>query len=186
MHPILRQLHTDHHHIQLLLNCLDREVDCFDYDCQRPADMALMLSAFEYFQVYPDKWHHPSEDIIFKCLLEKKTNARKVIKQVLKEHEVIVLETKEIVQSFRTVADGCIISVGELLDSAHHFITLQRTHLEKENEYIYPLIDKVFSIEEWQKIGTEIKIKSDPLFNDQSKVEYEHLYKYITELEKDK
>lgn len=183
MYPILRQLHTDHHHIKLLLRCLDKEVDCFDFDCQRTSDLALMLSAFDYFKVYPDKWHHPSEDIIFNRLLKKNTAHSKIIKQLLQEHQAIISETIAIEKLFRTAADDCIVPTNDLLSSAHHFIALQRSHLEVENKFIYPLMDKAFSAEEWKEIEMEIKVQSDPLFNEQSKVEYEYLYKYIMTLE---
>lgn len=186
MHPIQHQLHSDHHHIQLLLNCLSQEMDCFDFDSQRTADMDIILSALDYFHVYPDKWHHPAEDAIFNRLLQKKVKERAILEQLIEEHKKIVLETIKINQLFQTAADDCIVSATDLIASARDFITLQRAHLEKENEFIYPMISQIFDAKEWKAIEAEIKTQDDPLFNKNSKKEYEHLYKYIIASEKEK
>ncbi|MDH5480037.1 MAG: hemerythrin domain-containing protein [Nitrosomonas sp.] len=183
MHKIQRQLHVDHHHLQRLLNCLTTEIDCYDFDSKRAADLAVILSALDYVDTYPDKWHHPSEDIIFDRLLEKDVKESKLIEQLKQEHKEIILETGKIHQLFDMVANDCIVPADELLGGARHFITLQRKHLEKENEFVYPLMDVLFDAEEWKAIESEIKIQDDPLFKKQSKKEFEHLYQYILDLE---
>ncbi len=186
MHKIQRQLYTDHYHLQRLLSCLSYEIGCYDYDSKRSADLDIILSALDYIQTYPDKWHHPTEDIIFDRLLEKDVQESDLIEQLKDEHQQIMQETKKICELFNSVAEDCIVSAEELLTGARHFITLQRQHLEKENEFIYPLMDTVFSEKEWNEIEKEIKLQSDPLFNNPSKKEYDHLYRYILDLEKEK
>lgn len=173
MHPIQHQLHSDHHHMQLLLSCLSQEIDCFDFDSQRSPDMEIIVSALDYFHVYPDKWHHPAEDVIFKRLLDKKLDEKKILEKLLREHEKISLETIKINQLFQTAADDCITSVSDLVNSAREFISLQRTHLNTEIEFIYPLFNEVFDADEWKiieaEIKAEVKIHDDPLFNKISK-----------------
>ncbi|MCP5245383.1 MAG: hemerythrin domain-containing protein [Burkholderiales bacterium] len=186
MHTIQRQLHTDHYHLQRLLNCLSHEIDCYDFDSKRVPDLDIILSALDYVRTYPDKWHHPSEDVIFNRLLNKEVKESKLIKQLQDEHEKIVLETKEINELFNSVADDCIVSAVELLSSARKYIALQKKHLNKENEFVYPLMDTEFSEQDWREIEKEVKIQSDPLFNNRSKKEYDQLYRYIIDLEKEK
>ena len=186
MHPIQRQLHSDHHHLQLVLNCLNKEIDCFDFDSQQDPDMEVILNALDYIREYPDKWHHPSEDIIFNQLLAKKVKESKLIKKLKEEHDKITLETEKVNQLFRAAADDCIIPANELIESARQYIALQRVHMEKENEFIYPLMDTLFSPEEWKEIENKVKFQNDPLFNKPSKREFTQLYNHILELEKEK
>jgi len=186
MHKIQRQLHTDHYHLQRLLNCLSHEIDCYDFDSKRSPDLDIILSALDYVRTYPDKLHHPSEDIIFKKLLKKKVKESKLIKQLQNEHEEIIQETKKINELFNCVAEDCIVSADELLTGARKYIALQKQHLDKENEFVYPLMDTGFSEKDWREIEKEVKVQSDPLFNSRSKKEYDQLYRYIIDLEKEK
>ena len=71
MHTVQRQLHTDHFHLQRLLNCLSHEIKCYEYDSLEHVDLTVILSALDYVHDYPDKWHHPAEDVIFSKLQQK-------------------------------------------------------------------------------------------------------------------
>lgn len=186
MHPIQRQLHNDHHHLHLVLNCLSKEIDRFDFNAEQAPDMEVILNALDYVREYPDKWHHPAEDVIFSQLLAKKVKESKLIKKLEEEHNKITEETEKVNQLFRAAADDCIVPASDLVDSARHYITLQRTHLEQENEFIYPLMDKLFSPDDWKEIEKKVKIQNDPLFNKPSKREFTQLYNHILELERER
>jgi len=186
MHKIQRQLHKDHFHLQRLLNCFSHEIDCYDYDSKRMADLDIILSALDYVHIYPDKWHHPAEDVIFEKLIQKQVKESELIKELQSEHQQIIQETNKVLDLFNCVAEDCIITADELLTAARHFITLQRHHLEKENEHIYPLMDTAFSEKDWGEIEKNVTLQNDPLFDTSSKNEYDHLYRYIVALEKSK
>ena len=186
MHKIQRQLHTDHFHLQRLLNCFGNEIDCYDFDSTRRADLAVILSALDYVHVYPDKWHHPAEDLIFDKLIQKDVKESTLIKELKNEHQEIIQETNRIYELFQDVAEDCIVSTDKLLETARHYVKLQKQHLDKENEHIYPLMDTAFSEKDWSEIEKQVTLQSDPLFNNQSKKEYDHLYRYILALEKSK
>lgn len=186
MHKIQRQLHTDHYHLQRLLSCFSHEIGCYDFDSKCSPDLDVILSALDYINVYPDRWHHPAEDIIFDKLIKKNVKQSELIKELKVEHEAIIQETSKVNELFNNVADDCVVSADELLTTARHFVTLQRQHLEKENEHIYPLMDTAFSEKDWKDIEQEVVLQTDPLFGKASKKEYEQLYRYILELEKSK
>ena len=186
MHKIQRQLHTDHYHLQRLLDCFSYEIDCYDFDSKRSADLDIILSALDYIQTYPDKWHHPTEDIIFSRLLKKRVKESPLIEQLQDEHQDIIEATEKIQELFNSVAEDCIVSADELLTRSRNYVKLQKRHLEKENEHVYPLMDSMFNENEWREIEKEIQTQNDPLFNNPSKKGYDHLYRYILDLEKSK
>lgn len=186
MHRIQRQLHTDHSHLLRLLECFSHEIDCYDFDSQRSADLDIILSALDYIQTYPDKWHHPAEDIIFNRLLKKNVKESSLIEQLQNEHQEIISATKKVQELFNNVAEDCIVSADELLTQSRDYVKLQKKHLEKEIEHVYPLMNSMFSENEWREIEKEIRMQNDPLFATPSKKEYDQLYKYIVALEKSK
>ncbi len=183
MNKIQRELHTDHYHLQRLLNCLSQEIDCYDHDSQQEADLTVILSALDYVHDYPNKWHHPTEDIIFSKLQEKNVEESNLIERLKSEHQEIIQATQSIYELFNMVAKDCIVPANQLLESARHYIDLQKQHIEKENERVYPLMNKLFTGQEWAAMEKEVEFQSDPLFARQSKKEYEDLYHYIFDLE---
>lgn len=188
MHTLQRQLNSDHHHLQRLLNCLSEEIDCFDYDSERSADLTIILSALEYINAYPDTWHHPLEDAIFNRLLKKDITPEEahLLHQLKKEHKHIIQETGEITQSFKMASKDCIVKINELLNDVRGFIATQQAHMKNENEHVYPLIDQKITAQEWEEIEKETTPSDDPLFNQQGRSEFEQLYQYILAMENEK
>ena len=54
MHKIHHRLNTDHYHMQRLLDCFVFEIDCYDFDSKRSADLDIILSTLDYIQTYPE------------------------------------------------------------------------------------------------------------------------------------
>ena len=71
MHPIFLQLETDHQRMQRMLYDLNHQIESYFGLHDAPADVDAMMRCLDYIQIYPEVWHHPVEDIIFRQLLTK-------------------------------------------------------------------------------------------------------------------
>ena len=63
---IIDLLRQEHRNIEKLLLVLEEELRVFDRG-ERP-DYEVVLAVIAYFQVYPDAYHHPQEDMVFEKL----------------------------------------------------------------------------------------------------------------------
>ena len=60
---IIELLSREHRNIERLLAVLERELEIFDRG-QRP-DYEVIRAIISYFEVYPEAYHHPQEDLVF-------------------------------------------------------------------------------------------------------------------------
>ena len=63
---VIEILRQEHRNIEKLLLVLERELDVFARG-DRP-DYEVVHAVIAYFQVYPDAYHHPLEDMVFEKL----------------------------------------------------------------------------------------------------------------------
>src|SRR5213083_2615040 len=63
MTQLLKTLREEHRNIEILLLILEQELNIFDR-AERP-DYEVVQAVISYFQEYPDRCHHPKEDVIF-------------------------------------------------------------------------------------------------------------------------
>src|SRR6516162_9249964 len=63
---IIEFLCQEHRNIEKLLRVLERELSVFGRG-ERP-DYEVIRSVVAYFEVYPDAYHHPQEDLVFQKL----------------------------------------------------------------------------------------------------------------------
>ncbi len=61
---IIDLLRQEHRNMEKLLLVLEQELSVFDW-AERP-DYEVVWKIISYFKVYPDAYHHPQEDLIFK------------------------------------------------------------------------------------------------------------------------
>jgi len=183
MHPLMRRLCDDHHHLQRQLYCLQKEVSYFEAGRAEEAELSLILDAMDYFQLFPEKWHHPVEDVIFEILLAKDIEEAPLIQSIVDEHQRLEKMTQREKQVFTAISRGSEIPVEELTNVHREYIAAQAGHIERENHQVYPLIDKYMTDADWQAVEEQMATPADPLFGENIREDYQALYQRILDAE---
>ncbi|SHF16693.1 Hemerythrin-like domain-containing protein [Microbulbifer donghaiensis] len=181
MDAIYRQLCRDHKHMQQLLDAFEKLLHQLGRSDRDPATLSLILDALDYLSVYPDKWHHPTEELVFARLLTKPAHDRDAIYSAQMQHERIAAATKHMSGLFYAVANDSAVERHTLVDACTNYLQLQREHMELENRVIFPQIELYLTDTDWDAIRTQIGTQQDPLFNDDTRKTYESLRQHLTE-----
>ena len=164
MTRIVELLLEEHRNIKKLLHVLEQELNVFDHSDQ--PDYEILRAIIEYFQDYPESYHHPKEDMVFEKLKLRNPAVAKRIGDVQEEHRV---ETKRLQQFARAVDDvlaGREYLRQEFHDVVHEFIKHQREHMDKEELMLFPAAVSALQPEDWAEIDTRLNDRKDPLFDD--------------------
>jgi len=184
MSDVIAALDRDHANIAKLLEILESEMLAIEVG--KTPDYSLLQDIMRYLTHYPDRFHHPKEDLIFKQLLKRNPGARDDVEDLLEEHVSIGLAGQEFDRILRTSGIDSV-EVREQLEAAGFaYIRALREHMLKEEKKLFPLAMEVLTKEDWQVIDEEVDAVEDPLFEAQIADEYQRLYKLIidqTELE---
>jgi hemerythrin-like domain-containing protein len=82
---IIELLSQEHRNIERLLAVLERELEIFDRG-GRP-DYEVIRAVISYFEVYPEVYHHPQEDLIFAKLNIRDPAAAAKVGDLAREHQ---------------------------------------------------------------------------------------------------
>ena len=183
MSTLINQLITDHKNLTRLLNILDDQVKAFMLNSNdEENDFSVLLETLDYLNAYPQKWHHPAEDLILNFLLEKDLNKedKDSIKTILKQHQVLEKETKKLEELFLSITNDAIIPMRRISEQFFSYLDLQREHIETENHLVFPIMEQNITESEWQSLqGKLSNTLKDPLFQTRIKSEYNILYRYL-------
>ncbi len=186
MSNVIVALDRDHANIANLLEILESEMLAIEVG--KTPDYSLLQNIMCYMTQYPDRIHHPREDLIFVQLLKREPGARDDVDDLLEEHIAIGLAGQNFDKLLRT-SDTDSVEVREQLGTAGFaYIRAQREHMLKEERKLYPLAMEVLTEEDWQIIDEELDAIEDPLFGAVIAEEYQRLYSLIidqTELNAD-
>jgi hemerythrin-like domain-containing protein len=183
MSRIIEALLEEHRNIDKLLGVLKQELEVFDH-CDRP-DYEILQAVIQYFQDYPDSYHHPKEDMVFAKLKVRDPAVAKRIGDVEAEHVIEANRLRQVAEAAAFIASGGEYLRQDFHDAVHNFIEHQRRHMQNEERSLFPAAAKALLPEDWAEIDARMKDQKDPLFNDVIEKKFQSLHRTILQWEKD-
>ncbi|WGR93234.1 MULTISPECIES: hemerythrin domain-containing protein [unclassified Bradyrhizobium] len=177
---IVDRLRREHRNIDLLLNALQRELDIFERG-DRP-DYEVIRAIISYFEVYPELYHHPQEDLIFAKLKIRDPDAAASLGDITCEHH----EGADRLHHLAEAIDG-VLADREILrqdvgNIVRNFIMHERHHMTWEERDLFPTALKVLSAEDWADAASALNDHGDPLFSEDAEAISDALRAHILEL----
>jgi hemerythrin-like domain-containing protein len=176
---MLSRLQLEHDNILKSLNLL--ELQYLDMCRGRTPDYSLMRSIIVYIQEYPEQIHHPMEDMVFSILLERLDDAEdnvEFVQRIITEHTQLEDVTRRLRESLESMLKG-MVPEETLKQQLSEFLAGMRQHIIMEETELYPLIQKVLTNKDWNKLQSMLPILDDPIFGRRTRDDYERLYREI-------
>ena len=177
---MLNRLLLEHDHILRKLNLL--ELQYLDMCRGKIPDYSLMRSIIVYIQEYPEKIHHPLEDMIFSILIERIDDVE-FVQELITEHTQLELVTRRLRESLESLSNG-LVSTEELELQLSEFLVGQRQHIYLEEAEVYPLVQSVLTKDDWKKLHSAAPVLDEPLYGRRTREDYERLYREIEDRSK--
>lgn len=162
MNYLLERLILDHKQLSNILYRMDIEVRAYSGLLKQSPSLDKVLEIIDYIKVYPERWHHPTEDVIFGVLLEKGSPSSEMVKKVLHEHSTLELLTENLHCYLQKLAMGGHDHLkAKFLRAAQEYTRRQRVHMDFEQRELFPLVDREFSEKDWERVNMLLQKQHD-------------------------
>lgn len=178
MSRVLQQLHRDHANMAKLLDLLDAQVKLFDED--GGPDYDLVMDIMDYTSNYPDRCHHPMEDLVFRRLMKRDPGSRELVEELLRDHQALAQRTKQFAEVLARIVLDAEMPREQIAHLAREYVEVNRLHMRKEEERALPRAADVLREEDWSAVENAIS-GEDPLFGKQVQEQYLALHRAIVE-----
>ncbi|MEH6581026.1 MAG: hemerythrin domain-containing protein [Halioglobus sp.] len=170
---IIDTLYSEHRYILSLLETLELEAEKLKPG--KIPDYHLLLDIIDYLTNYPDKYHHPREDLLFAELLEKDKKFQSKLDRLLREHETLHHYNNKLFNELTVIAGGAAVDRPELLGAIGKYITGYKHHIEYESTKIFPLAKGKLSARDLARLSKKTRYLDDPLFGTELQYQYRRL-----------
>jgi epsilon-lactone hydrolase len=143
----------------------------------KPADLECMADILNYITHYPDRFHHPKEELIFDRMSGADAKTQAIIKNLRHGHTLVGSMGQDV--SAEIAAMGASRSKKKRIDLGRHIRVYTRglrEHIHLEEAKIFRPAIKLLSEADWKAIDKEIKPIIDPVFGDETANEYATLF----------
>ena len=169
--------HAEHRHFTRLLDLLERQVAAFHADDQ--PNFELMLDVVSYLRYFPDRYHHPREDVAFARLVERDPQMKSAIDRLLQEHRVIAAAGAELLAYLEQVLDDVVVERARVEAAAATYLVYYRRHLALEDRDIVPRAEQLLTPQDWEAVMAAVPHGPDPLFGEDFDARYRELRRQI-------
>jgi hemerythrin-like domain-containing protein len=180
---MIEMLQEEHRNIAKLINVLEQELKVFDRR-ERP-DYEVFQAIIEYFKDFPDKCHHPKEDVVFQILKQRSPAVAGAVGDIEAEHRL----EGERLRRFSQMVDDILADQEIPRDSFHiaaeDFIDHQRRHMAKEEQLLFPAALETLTPEDCAKIDSRIDERKDPMFDGKVQGRFQNLHETILRWEQE-
>lgn len=184
MIDVIRQLHAEHGNMAKLLSVLERQVVVFR-DGGAP-DYDVIEAVVEYFLDYPDKYHHPKENLVAQMMLERAADKAGPLQALEAQHEELGLLTRRFASFVRRVLQEAELPRNDFVRAADEFIAAQRHHMQMEDEHFLPVAESALTRADLAELDSRLFSVEDPLLDPATEARFAALRDAITEWEASK
>src|SRR5262245_20107122 len=167
---------TDHANFARLLNFVERQVLAFHLG--EPLDYPLLLAILYYLRDYPDRVHHPREDVAFARLVERDPALQLPVARRLQEHRVIAAAGEKLLKLLQGAVDGALIERSAIEAAAATYLVYYRHHLAAEEQELIPRAAQLLTPSDWAAVAAA-PTGVDPLFGQDYEARYRELRRLI-------
>ncbi len=150
---VTQALRKDHRRVVRLLRVLERKIDVFARS--EAPDSDIIVGVANYFLQYPDRCHHPEEDLIVAKLIESHSEAAGVV-ALVNEHRELREKTLRFRRAVNRLVLGTEVSRPAIVAAARDFIAAKHRYMREEKCSLFPTAVRVLTSAEWADIEVHL------------------------------
>lgn len=169
--------HTEHSNFAHLLDVFEKSLAAFHEDS--PPDYELMLDIVEYLRHFPDRYHHPREDVAFAQLEKRAPELAPLLARLRAEHRRIAQTGDGLRVMLAAAAEDAIVSRQQIESAAKDYLAAYRQHIADEEKEVMPHAGALLTAADWAEVARASPSGIDPMFGAQADEAYRELRRKI-------
>ncbi len=163
-------LHDEHVGVALLMKILDQQMEAFA-EGESP-DYELMYEVMDYMVNYPDRYHHPKEDLVFARLEKRDPSLGPAIQDLKDEHRLLHDKGKALLENLDSVVNDFMVSRDTIETMTREYEQLLMRHMTREETKVFPSARRELLAEDWTELDDITESQHDPVFGEVVESEY--------------
>ena len=176
---IVAALVDEHKYQARLLTVMERQVGLLNQ--RKLPDYEVMHGVMRYMTQFPDRFHHPKEDLLFDKVLARDPASAESVAQLRRAHVDITAAGAQLFDLVGRSRQGEAEALRDpLRKTAHRYIGTLRRHMDIESLHMFPQALKTLQPDDWREVDAAMKPILDPVFGQQVEAGFEELHDQAT------
>lgn len=172
--PLLLALRAEHRHIGAIMGLLTQQLNAVERGAL--VDPHVLYEIMDYMVMWPDRFHHPREDLIYDHAADLDRDAAIDMRELQREHEQMAKQGRQLLLAIEGWRTG-ETSGGDMVRLGRDYIRRSHEHMNTEEEEVFPLLIAVLGPADWRELAAEDSLhpSPDPVFGRRVQREFRQL-----------
>ncbi len=161
--PLIETLKSEHRHLGSVAVLLKEQLDAIEQG--KMVDTHVVYEIMDYMVRWPDRFHHPREDLIYCRVAEIDASAADNVDSLQREHDVMAKQSRAVLDDIEQWRQGN--TGGEVvIASGRDYIDRLYAHMNTEEKVVFPQIEAVLTATDWRELEIDDRLQpvADPVF----------------------
>lgn len=172
--PMMVTLRAEHRHMAAVMQLFADQLHAIEQD-QAPSPQ-LVYEILDYMVQWPDRFHHPREDLIYSRVAELDADALDDVDTLQRDHDRTAENGRKLLRQVASWRDGSVSSKA-LVAAGHRYIDHIYDHMNVEEKLVFPRVEAVLTEADWRELEQDDRITAvaSPVFGPLVQREYRNL-----------
>jgi branched-chain amino acid transport system ATP-binding protein len=181
MHKGARVLHDEHLAIAAVMQAL-QHLARLAQDPGVKADFRAFHAMIHYIDAFPERLHHPKEDLVlFARLWDRSAEARPLVERLKAEHVEGARLVRDLEAAVRKYEEAWPRGAQDFAAAVQAYADFHWRHMRCEEQELLPLAERALSEEDWAAVERAFAQNEDPIADLRAQ-DFDRLYARILSL----
>jgi hemerythrin-like domain-containing protein len=172
--PLMKTLRAEHRHIARVLELFLDQIEAIEQG--RLVDTHVVYEIMDYMVNWPDRFHHPREDLIYGRVAEVDATAADNVDTLQRDHDQMAGKGREVLRDIERWRRG-EIDGSAVVEGGRAYVEHLYEHMNSEENLVFPQIEAVLDTEDWRELAADDQLRpvADPVFGTRVQREFRNL-----------
>ncbi|MFT4613445.1 MAG: hemerythrin-like domain-containing protein [Bacteroidia bacterium] len=172
--PLMAALKAEHRHMASVMQLFAEHLNTIEKG--ELVDTHVVYEAMDYMVTWPDRFHHPREDLIYARVAELDGNIGDEVDTLQRDHDKTAQQGSALLESIQRWRNGELPG-EELVQIGRDYIAHIHEHMNLEEKVVFPHIESVLSNQDWRELAEDDQLQAvtKSVFGPQVQREYRNL-----------
>lgn len=172
--PLMKALRAEHRHMSTVMQLFAAQLDAIE--AGELVDPHVVYEIMHYMVSWPDRFHHPREDLIYARVAELDPGSADDVDTLQRDHDSTAKRGRAVLGDIERWRAGSVDGTA-VIKAGRTYIDHIYEHMNVEEKLVFPRIEEVLSLDDWRDLAEddELKAVSRSVFGPQVQREFRNL-----------
>jgi hemerythrin-like domain-containing protein len=172
--PMIKALLAEHRHIATVMELFREQLAAIESG--ELVDTHVVYEVMDYMTTWPDRFHHPREDLIYGRAAELDASVADNVDSLQRDHDAMAEAGRKVLRAITQWRAGELDGAA-LVKSGRAYVDHQYQHMNNEENLVFGQIESLLSAQDWRELAQDDQLRpvSDPVFGKRVQREFRNL-----------